>query len=85
MNTSATRPPDLTALDPALDLSFERIVNLPRGLIWKAWTQPQQLMPGFRPAPEAREHGLQRRLAHHARPAGRVCQNDVGRLTGKGA
>jgi len=37
--------------DPKLDLSFERIVNVPKELIWKAWTQPQHLMPWFCPLP----------------------------------
>ena len=39
------------ALDPRLDLSFERIVDVPKGLLWKAWTQPQHLMPWFCPLP----------------------------------
>ncbi len=38
-------------LDPKLDLSFERIVDVPKELIWKAWTQPQHLMPWFCPLP----------------------------------
>jgi uncharacterized protein YndB with AHSA1/START domain len=38
-------------LDPQLDLSFERIVDVPKELIWKAWTQPQHLMPWFCPLP----------------------------------
>ena len=37
------------AFDPKLDLSFERIVDVPRELIWKAWTQPQHLKPWFCP------------------------------------
>jgi uncharacterized protein YndB with AHSA1/START domain len=37
--------------DTKLDLSFERIVDIPRALIWKAWTQPQHLMPWFCPLP----------------------------------
>lgn len=39
------------ALDPKLDLSFERIVDVPKELIWKAWTQPEHLMPWFCPLP----------------------------------
>lgn len=41
----------MESLDPKLDLSFERIVDVPKELIWKAWTQPQHLMPWFCPAP----------------------------------
>lgn len=37
--------------NPKLDLSFERIVNVPKALIWKAWTQPKHLMPWFCPLP----------------------------------
>lgn len=33
------------------DLSFERIVETPKELIWRAWTQPQHLMPWFCPLP----------------------------------
>ncbi|MBI4936707.1 MAG: SRPBCC family protein [Nitrosomonadales bacterium] len=39
------------ALDPRLDLSFERIVDTPKELIWKAWTQPEHLKPWFCPLP----------------------------------
>jgi uncharacterized protein YndB with AHSA1/START domain len=39
------------ALDPMLDLSFERIVDVPKELIWKAWTQPEHLKPWFCPLP----------------------------------
>lgn len=39
------------ALDPKLDLSFERIVDTPKELIWKAWTQPEHLKPWFCPLP----------------------------------
>ena len=38
-------------LDPKLDLSFERIVDTPKELIWKAWTQPEHLKPWFCPLP----------------------------------
>jgi uncharacterized protein YndB with AHSA1/START domain len=38
-------------LDPKLDLSFERIVDVPKELIWKAWTQPEHLKPWFCPLP----------------------------------
>jgi uncharacterized protein YndB with AHSA1/START domain len=39
------------AIDPKLDLSFERIVDVPKELIWKAWTQAEHLMPWFCPLP----------------------------------
>ncbi len=38
-------------LNPKLDLFFERIVDAPKELLWKAWTQPQHLMPWFCPLP----------------------------------
>ncbi|MBI5431091.1 MAG: SRPBCC family protein [Nitrosomonadales bacterium] len=37
--------------DPKLDLSFERIVDVPKELVWKAWTQPEHLKPWFCPLP----------------------------------
>lgn len=37
--------------DPRLDLTFERIVDVPKELVWKAWTQPEHLMPWFCPLP----------------------------------
>ena len=37
--------------DPKLDMSFERIVDVPKELVWKAWTQPQHLKPWFCPLP----------------------------------
>ncbi len=46
MNTAAPYP-----LDPRLDLAFERSVDIAPQQIWKAWTQPQHLMPWFCPAP----------------------------------
>ena len=39
------------SLAPKLDLSFERIVDVPKELIWKAWTTPKHLMPWFCPLP----------------------------------
>lgn len=35
--------------NPELDLSFERIVDVPKELVWKAWTQPEHLKPWFCP------------------------------------
>ena len=37
--------------DPKLDLFFERIVDVPPNLVWKAWTEPKHLMPWFCPKP----------------------------------
>lgn len=34
-----------------LDLSFERIVDVPKELVWRAWTEPRHLMPWFCPLP----------------------------------
>ena len=41
----------MTPFNSDLDLTFERIVPVPRPLIWKAWTEPQHLMPWFCPLP----------------------------------
>ncbi|OIR19704.1 hypothetical protein GALL_05870 [mine drainage metagenome] len=38
-------------LDPKLDLSFERIVDVPPELVWKAWTRPEHLKHWFTPHP----------------------------------
>lgn len=37
--------------DPRLDLVLERVVDVPRDLVWKAWTTPEYLMEWFTPAP----------------------------------
>ena len=37
--------------DSKLDLSFERIVDVPKKLIWQAWTQPELLKQWFCPLP----------------------------------
>lgn len=37
--------------DPALDLIFERVVDVPRERIWEAWTTPELLKKWFTPAP----------------------------------
>ena len=38
-------------MNPELDLRLERIVEVPRELIWQAWTTPEKLMPWFCPLP----------------------------------
>ncbi len=42
---------NLQKLDPRLNLSFERIVEVPLELLWKAWTTPEHLKPWFCPLP----------------------------------
>jgi len=38
-------------LDPKLDLVRERIVDVPRELVWLAWTSPEHVKKWFTPAP----------------------------------
>lgn len=38
-------------LDPDLDLVLERVVDVPRELVWQAWTTPEHLKKWFTPAP----------------------------------
>ncbi|MEO8674742.1 MAG: SRPBCC family protein [Casimicrobiaceae bacterium] len=37
--------------DPVLDLVFERVIDVPRELVWKAWTTPELIKQWFTPAP----------------------------------
>lgn len=37
--------------NPKLDLMLERIIDVPRELVWRAWTQPEHLKRWFVPAP----------------------------------
>lgn len=37
--------------DPQRDLILERTVDVPRELVWKAWTEPEHLKKWFTPAP----------------------------------
>ncbi len=39
------------APDPELDLVLERVVPVPPGLVWKAWTEPEHLKKWFVPQP----------------------------------
>ena len=38
-------------INPELDLYFERIVDVPPNLVWKAWTVPEHMLPWFCPLP----------------------------------
>jgi uncharacterized protein YndB with AHSA1/START domain len=37
--------------DPELDLLLERVVDVPRDLVWAAWTVPEHLVKWFAPVP----------------------------------
>jgi uncharacterized protein YndB with AHSA1/START domain len=37
--------------NPKLDLVFERVVDVPKELVWKAWTTPELLKQWFTPVP----------------------------------
>lgn len=37
--------------DPKLDLVLERIVDVPKELVWAAWTKPEHIKKWFTPAP----------------------------------
>ena len=41
----------LVTFDPKLDLAIERIIDVPRELVWKAWTMPEHLRHWFTPKP----------------------------------
>ena len=40
-----------TLANPQFDLVFEREVDLPKELIWQAWTRPELIQQWFTPAP----------------------------------
>ena len=40
-----------TVVDPKLDLVLERVIDVPRHLVWEAWTQPEHLKVWFCPKP----------------------------------
>ncbi|MBL8989675.1 MAG: SRPBCC family protein [Gemmatimonadetes bacterium] len=46
-----TRPTVSTPVNDALDLVLDRVVDVPRELVFRAWTQPEHLMPWFCPKP----------------------------------
>lgn len=37
--------------DPHLDLVLTRVIDVPRALVWKVWTQPEHLKKWFAPRP----------------------------------
>jgi uncharacterized protein YndB with AHSA1/START domain len=37
--------------DPKLDLVLERVIDVPRELVWAAWTKPEHVSKWFSPAP----------------------------------
>jgi uncharacterized protein YndB with AHSA1/START domain len=39
------------AFNPELDLMLECVIDVPRELVWQAWTTPEKLMPWFCPLP----------------------------------
>jgi len=41
----------LLTADPELDLKLERIIDVPRPLVWAAWTRPELLVKWFCPLP----------------------------------
>jgi uncharacterized protein YndB with AHSA1/START domain len=45
MQSSVIRP------NPKLDLMVERVVNVPKELVWAAWTTPDHIKKWFTPAP----------------------------------
>ncbi len=41
----------LPQIDPTLDLVLERVVDVPRELVWAAWTTPEHVKKWFTPVP----------------------------------
>ncbi|WP_309103797.1 SRPBCC domain-containing protein [Microbacterium sp.] len=41
----------MTAIDPRLDLTLERLIRAPRQTVWRAWTDPARLRQWWVPAP----------------------------------
>lgn len=37
--------------DPKLDLVLERVIDVPRHLVWEAWTKPEHVCKWFTPVP----------------------------------
>jgi len=55
-----------TAIDPKLDIVFERFIDAPRRLVWEALTKPEHLKEWYMP----REWGRVARAELDARPGG---------------
>lgn len=49
--TTQPRRPIVHQPDPKLDLVLERVVDVPRELVWMAWTTPEHLKKWFTPVP----------------------------------
>jgi uncharacterized protein YndB with AHSA1/START domain len=49
MTPTATK--STITIDPKLDLVLERVVDVPKELVWQCWTVPEHLMPWFCPKP----------------------------------
>ncbi|HLF77482.1 MAG TPA: SRPBCC family protein [Dehalococcoidia bacterium] len=45
---TSSKPP---THDPKLDLVLERLIDVPRDLVWEAWTKPEHIVKWFTPAP----------------------------------
>jgi uncharacterized protein YndB with AHSA1/START domain len=43
--------PTLNTLNPKLDLTFTRRINVPKESVWRCWTEPALLLPWFCPKP----------------------------------
>ncbi len=43
-------------IDPNLDLVLERVVDVPRSLVWKVWTEPEHVVKWFCPRPWMTTH-----------------------------
>ena len=43
-------------INPKLDLVLERTVDVPRELVWAAWTKPEHIVKWFTPAPWVTTH-----------------------------
>jgi uncharacterized protein YndB with AHSA1/START domain len=44
-------PSRIVIPDPKLDLVLERVIDVPRDLVWAAWTLPEHVVRWFTPAP----------------------------------
>lgn len=43
-------------VNPALDLVLQREIDVPRELVWRAWTEPEHLKQWFCPRPWSVSH-----------------------------